>query len=239
MFPRPIPVLLYHFVDGEGAKAGLSVSAKTLERQFEFLRRRFQPIAPGEMLAALRKEKPCPPRPVVVTFDDGDAAFAAKVYPLLERYRIPAAVFVIAGWISRPGYLSWADLQGMSPDLVTVGSHTVTHRYLPDLSPDEVREELAGSKKILEQGLGRPVEFVSYPVGGFNSDIRRMARDAGYEAAFTTNRGRNLWQKDLFALKRVKMTEDKRLLVLEAKCSGFYHLPDEFFPKDPGGKSPS
>ena len=125
----------------------------------------------------------------------------------------------------------------MSPEVVTIGSHTASHRYLPDISLDEVKKEFMESKQVLEKELKRPVSFLSYPVGGFSADIARAAQETGYLAAFTTNRGSNFWQRDLFALKRVKMTDHStRPYVLWAKLSGYYYLFSGFRPKDPGGR---
>lgn len=236
---RPVPILLYHFLDGEREKQGLSVSTASFERHILFLLKgNFHVLSLERLVEWLRGRQPIPPNSVVITFDDGDEAFYTKAYPLLLKYRLPATVFVITGWIGKPGYLGWDELRGMSPELVTVGSHAVTHRYLPDLSLEEMRAELGESKKVLEEGLRRPVHFLSYPVGGFGPEIARVAREAGYLAACTTNRGRNFFQKDLLALKRIKMTEQSlRPYVLWAKCSGYYPVLSEVFPKHPGART--
>ncbi len=234
---RPVPVLLYHFIDGEGEKSGLSVSSANFEKHLKYLmKHNFRVISAEEFLQASQIGKRLPANSVIITFDDGDEAFYTKVYPLLLKYQIPAAVFVITGWIDRPGYLSWRQLRVMSPEVVTIGSHTVSHRYLPDIPLDEVRKEFVESRQVLERELKRPVSFLSYPVGGFSVDIAGLAQEAGYMAAFTTNRGRNFWQRDLFALKRVKMTDPStQPHVLWAKFSGYYPIASEFRPKSPDG----
>jgi hypothetical protein len=77
-------------------------------------------------------------------------------------------------------------------------------------------------------------------VGGFGPAIARGAREAGYSAALTTNRGRNLLQKDFYALKRIKMTESSAAWhSLSAKLSGYYQIFSEIFPKDPGSQTVS
>lgn len=234
---RSLPILLYHFVDGEGGKKPLSVSSETFEHHVRYLLgHHYRIISAAECVNFL---KGCGARSsrkmAVLTFDDGDRAFYTKVYPVLVKYRVPAAIFVITDWIGRPGYLRWEDLRAMSPELVTIGSHTVSHRYLPDLGEDEIRHELVESRRILTQELARPVPFMSYPVGGFGPRIQQWAKEAGYEAAFATNRGRNVGQRNLFALKRIKMTEKTTsALVLAAKLSGYYQLPSEILPRDTG-----
>lgn len=234
---RPVPVFMYHFIDGEGERHGLSVSLVHFEKHLNYLmKHNFRVISADEFLQASQTGVRLPQNSVMITFDDGDEAFYTKVYPLLLKYQIPATVFVISGWVDRPGFLSWRQIRIMSSEIVTVGSHTATHRYLPDLPLDEVKKELVESKQALEKELKRPVSFLSYPVGGFSTEIARAAQEAGYLAAFTTNRGQNFWQRDLFALKRVKMTDrSERQHVLWAKCSGYYQILSEIRPKAPGG----
>ena len=56
---------------------------------------------------------------------------------------------------------------------VTIGSHTVNHAFLPGVSAEETRLELAGSKKRLEDLLGHEVKLFSYPGGGVTPFLRR------------------------------------------------------------------
>ena len=151
---RTVPILLYHFVDGEGKKRGLSVSFSAFEQHLQFLLgRNFRVISLGELVQLLKgKSSQALSKMAVISFDDGDKGFYTKVYPLLVKYQIPAAIFVITDWIGREGYLSWEDINSMSSELVTIGSHTMSHRYLPELNLDEVRRELVESKRILEEG---------------------------------------------------------------------------------------
>ncbi len=235
---RPVPILIYHFIDGEGEKRGLSVSLSRFEQHLMYLlQHNFRLISLEEFVKSKQTRTLLPGRCVVITFDDGDEAFYTKVYPFLLRYQLPATVFVVTEWIGRAGYLNWEQLRSMSRHLVTVGSHTVSHRYLPDLELDAVRRELVESKRVLEEKLDRLVNFLSYPVGGFNREIVRLARETGYLAACTTNRGRNFFQQDLFVLKRVKMTEKTtQSYILTAKFSGYYNLLSQFFPKQTGAR---
>ena len=232
-----IPILNYHFIEGKGEKAGLSISFQAFEKQLlHLLKRNCRVISPQDLLECRKNQTELPSKSVIITFDDGDENFYTMVYPVLVRYQIPVTMFIITDWIGKPGYLTWEQIHSMTPRLITIGSHTVSHRYLPDLPFEEIRRELTESKKILQEKLNRNIRFFCYPVGGFNASIREMVKEAGYEAAFTTNRGRNFRQKDLFALKRVKMTEDSvKPIAITAKLSGYYQIFNDLFPKEPGG----
>jgi peptidoglycan/xylan/chitin deacetylase (PgdA/CDA1 family) len=69
--------------------------------------------------------------------------------------------------------MSWEDLAGLDPALINVGSHTMTHSDLPALNPEELVDELEGSRVVLEQRLGRPAHDFCYPDGEYNDAVVR------------------------------------------------------------------
>jgi len=106
--------------------------------------------------------------------------------------------------------LSWDEVREMASDpLVEIGSHSVTHRMLANLSEDEVREELAASKAMIEKETGREVPHFSYPGNSYNDRVRRIAREAGYEAACAVDQEICGYGADRFALKRVHIENGK------------------------------
>lgn len=72
------------------------------------------------------------------------------------------------------------------PGNVSIQSHTLTHPYLPSLPENAVEDELYHSRMELEKLLHRPVSYLSYPIGGHNERIRKMAA-ASYEASFAVD----------------------------------------------------
>ena len=95
---------------------------------------------------------------------------------------------------------------------MSIGSHTCSHRYLPALSPAEVRTEIVDSRRILEDILGQEVRSLSYPMGGWNRSIRDLTAAAGYTTAVTSDRGSNLRGRDPLSLRRQPADEDPLLL---------------------------
>jgi peptidoglycan/xylan/chitin deacetylase (PgdA/CDA1 family) len=119
---------------------------------------------------------------------------------------------------------------------IVAGAHTRHHVYLPKASGTEAQDEIAGSKKVIEDHLGHSIDYFCYPSGGFTADIKRLVMDAGYKAAVTTNRGKGKYNVDLYELKRIHMnnTDDEYSgLVLWFKLSGYYNLFRHF--KHAGG----
>ncbi len=105
-------VLCYH-----GLRAGaplrtpfepLQVSVDTFERHCRLIRESCDPIGADVLVAALDGGAPLPPRAVLLTFDDGYRSVLTLAKPVLQRYRIPAVVFVCSDPIAR-GRLLWYD----------------------------------------------------------------------------------------------------------------------------------
>lgn len=88
--------------------------------------------------------------------------------------------------------MAWPQLVEMVRGGMEVGSHGVRHRMLAKLPEAELRDELQGSKDVLERELGVAVQVLSYPVGGSDSYDQRVidaARAAGYRMACTYQSG--------------------------------------------------
>ncbi len=218
------PVLMYHHVGFPDSPSGLYVSPETFEKQMEFLKvHRYRVVPLAELAALIREKKPVPQKTVAVTFDDGYLDNFENAFPVLKEMGFPAALFMITGNIGKEGWLSEEDLRILDEAGITIGSHTVSHAFLPELKPEEVGKELAASKKKLEEVLGHPVTLLSYPAGGVTEPAIQEARKAGYEAALTTNYGRE--KGNVYAIRRVKISGNSgNLFRFWAKVSGYYHV---------------
>lgn len=107
--------------------------------------------------------------------------------------------------------LTWQQLAQLDPALITVGSHTLTHPILTTLDDAALEHELAGSRALLEQRLGRPVDLFCYPNGSQDPRVRAAAARV-YRAAVTTESGCARPGGDLFALPRIAVAERLSLL---------------------------
>ena len=194
------------------------------EKQMGILHARWRPIPLMEMVERLEKGQPLDRRAAVVTFDDGTEDTFTHAFPILEKYQIPATVFVIAGNIGQAGCLQPDQIGKMRKGGIEIGSHTLHHAYLPSLTAEQVREQLAGSRQKLE-ALGGTVKSLSYPAGGFTRQVIEEARRAGYQAACTTNRGFQRFPVDRWALRRITVHSSVRSTgSLWIRCCGYYGL---------------
>ena len=225
VFSPQMPILGYHRVGPHRQDHVPTVTAESFERQLALLATfRFRVVSLDDVIARLEREEPAPARSVVITFDDGYEETHTLAWPLLRKHGFPATVFVTPGEVGLPGFATWDQIVDMSRDAVTIGSHTMHHSYLPETDDGRLPEEIVRSKAAIEERIGRRVDYLSYPVGGYTPQAQRAAREAGYRAALTTNRGVSR-AVDRFALRRVKMTDrDTNPFSLLAKTSGYYDL---------------
>lgn len=91
---------------------------------------------------------------------------------------------------------------------IEIGSHTVSHPSLAALPEAEQLREMTESRTRLESLLGRPVRLLAYPFGkaaDVSAATRRLARRAGYQAAFTSQTGRIVPSSPRHALPRLSV----------------------------------
>ncbi len=165
-----------------------------------------------------------PPRAIVLTFDDGYASVLEQAWPELQRRGLPATLFAVSGYLGGNRTFPWDDAHTPGSDLIRlagrdalceaaaegldVGSHTVTHRWLSNLSPREVEREVRKSRVDLEDLLGRQIRSFAYPMGGWTPSIRDEVERAGYSIGVTVDRGRNRLDQDQHLLRRAFAFDD-------------------------------
>jgi len=93
-----------------------------------------------------------------------------------------------------------------------IGSHSMTHRNLRHVSPGDAREEIAASKKALEDRFGVEVPHFCYPFGSWNDSVRDLVAAAGYRTACTVLFGVNPPGTSPFELRRIIPLSAARLL---------------------------
>jgi len=218
-----------------------------LEKQLRWLAENAECVRLGEVFQprnSVMQSKPV----VVITFDDGFANFRHDVLPLLERYRIPATLFVATRYVGteepypfdgwgqknrlripslawRP--ITWTELaECLSSGLVSVGSHSHNHFNAAMVGDDQLAEEAMLSRESLRAHLGEDHHSCyAYPYGDSRLGQVRAAyveavRNAGYQLAVTTDLG--LVQQDTppFQIPRVEVHAYDSPRILQAKVSG-------------------
>ena len=204
--PVTVPILEYHRIGLDAGLPGLTVAPPEFAAEMEWLHRAgYHAISPGRLLAALELHAALPPRPVLITFDDGYRDILWNAAPLLHRLRMHAVSFVITDRVGGhdPSFLDWQELARLEALGFTIGSHTVHHLPLNVLPSEAAYRELRESRLDLERHLRVPVWSIAYPLGRADGRVARLAARAGYLLGVTEQPGVD--QRDPLLLHRFEI----------------------------------
>jgi hypothetical protein len=135
-------------------------------------------------LSSVRPNLPIPG----ITFDDGHISNYEHAFPLLERFKLKATFFVLAGEIGDArNQISWSQARELAAAGHSVQSHGWSHRMLTRCGPEEMELELKGSKRKIEDRLGREVVAFSAPGGRLDERVVAACARAGYTHVYHSN----------------------------------------------------
>ena len=217
----PVPVLMYHVIADPPSSAQLPelyVDPKTFDQQMEALKKQgYTGVSLNQVYGAWFKGGELPEKPVVVSFDDGYRSQYVYARPELRKLGWPGVLSAIAGRIGQPGAeLSNPMVQTMINDGWELDSHTINHVDVSQASGARLQEEVAGSRKMLQQRFHQPVNFFCYPSGDYDDQAIQAVRAAGYLGATTTNEGLAS-KSEMYTLKRIRVDGSDGVGGLEQK----------------------
>jgi len=211
-----VPILMYHSITDRPNEETRphAVRPSDFDEQLAYLKDRgFTALTVHDLIASLDAGGPLPGKPVVITFDDGYADFHDQALPRLERYGIPATVFLTSGWMDDAGadaagrpldlMLCWSQAREAAACGVEIAGHSHSHPQLDQLRAEPLRQELRRNKALLEDKVGRPVTTMAYPYGYSSARVRREVRAAGYGAACAVGNAIATTRHDVLALPRL------------------------------------
>lgn len=121
--------------------------------------------------------------------------------------------------------LTWNNLDTLVSDpLFSIGSHTLNHYNLCNLSDEQAFIEIYESKKIIEEKTNCTVKHFSYPLGKFGEREEEIVKRCGFMTATTTRTG-NIALKHsayLLSLPRIQVNSLTTEKVLKLQINGFY-----------------
>ncbi|KQV16424.1 polysaccharide deacetylase [Rhizobium sp. Root1203] len=158
-----------------------------------------QPLEPGEADYWLGLDRFCyvldriaahPDRELLsITFDDGNISDILLAAPQLMKRGLDAEFFVLTGRIGRAGSVGADDIRSLMSMGMRIGSHGIDHRDWSKLPAKDLDNELNTSKKVVEEICGCTVRSAAIPFGRYNARVLSMLRNAGYEAAYSSDKG--------------------------------------------------
>jgi len=226
---REVPVLCYHYLRDAGGLLRFlkvlgyvvlslpllddneiwTVTADSFDKQMRTLRENgFQTVTLADLDRWQRGLGELPPRPIVITFDDGDRSLFDIAWPILSRHGFTATAFVITGHVGEQwegvDAISWAELRAMSDGgAFTIESHShdlhyrVSHQnssapvFIAASGGSEafathesweaaIREDLERSRALIQRHIGREPKFLAWPFGEGSEEVDRIAYDVGF-----------------------------------------------------------
>ena len=220
---RPVPILNYHVIGDPPAGAPfpeLYVGRDTFAAQLRWLRAHgYQAVSLRRVYDYWRRGLALPPKPIVLSFDDGYRGQFTNARPLLRRYHWPG-VLNLAVQNVLDGRLTVAQLRTMVRDGWEVDAHSLTHPDLTTLDRAELRRQVAGSRRWIHRRLGVPVDFFCYPAGRYDRAVVAAVRAAGFLGGTTTNPGPASRAQGLFTLDRIRVNRSDGVTGLAARLGG-------------------
>ncbi len=181
----PVPILEYHVLGRpriEVAYPELYVPRESFRKQMDWLDQQgYEAVTLEAVEQAWYHGGTLPPKPVVISFDDGYRPQYTFALPTLREHGWPGLLNLKA----EGSDLYRSNVEAMLDAGWELAAHTIHHSDLTTLEGETLREEVAGSREILEREYGVPVKNFCYPAGRFDEATIAAVEDAGYVGATT------------------------------------------------------
>jgi len=230
-------ILVYHGVDQQ--KKRNCVSIDQMRKHLDYLEKNYKIIKLSELVVRLKAGQ-IDQDYAVLTFDDAYVNVSEYAYSELVRRKLPATIFVPADYIGRYNVwdydrdpekypylpvMSQQQLAALDPELIELGSHSLSHGHMSEMDDRTLLDEIQESKTILEQKINRAVRYFAFPYGqltDFDSRAAALLEKCGYDGGCTTHFSRFNQQADPYLLNRIIVWDDDQAIDLENKLSGYY-----------------
>lgn len=184
-YTGPVPILEYHVLGPAPADApypDLYVTRPDFHRQMRWLDEHgYEAVTLDQVERAWYRGGTLPPKPVVISFDDGYRPQFTYALPELRRHGWAGVLNLKA----EGSDLYQSNVEAMIDAGWELAAHTIDHLDLTELGAAQLREEVAGSRRILRREYGVPVDDFCYPAGRFDATVIAAVEAAGYVGATT------------------------------------------------------
>ena len=231
MREAPVPVLMYHSVATapNDATRALSVAPEAFAEQMAMIGDLgLTPVNTADLAASWRSGRSLPPRPVLITFDDGYEGVHRHALPVLAKHGFASTLFVSTGWI-KGAYdtgggldtmLDWEQVRELAAADVEIGGHSHSHPQLDQIDDDALWYELPRCKRIVADELGAPPVSFAYPYGYSSRRVREAVRETGYAQALAVGNGLARRRQGPYALQRVTVRRSTGIEEFERLVEG-------------------
>jgi peptidoglycan/xylan/chitin deacetylase (PgdA/CDA1 family) len=234
-----VPILLYHDLESHScpneklnaAAMDTVVDFDRFKSQIEYLSKNgYKTITLDEYFTFRNQNKVISSKSIIISFDDGHYSNYRLALPVLVKYGYKAVFFIVADRVGTAHHLTETQIKEMVDHGMEIGSHGVTHKYLPLMGWSEIKAEISDSKKKLEYYSGQTIQFFGFPGGHYNRHSLKLLKKTGYTGACSCLQGLNSLKTNPFLLKRIeirkKCTIDEFKNTFNTANIAFYYFID-------------
>jgi len=199
------PILIYHHIVKREPANRYFLSPAVFEAQMVALQHwGYTSITLSLLVEALTEGALLPPKPVVITIDDGYLEVYTHAFPILKRLGFTGAVYVIAGQVGVGKYMNATELSELAAAGWEIGSHSWTHNSLRNPAV-KLPHEIDESRQMLEELLDIPVDTFAFPYGLTSKYVTGLVKDAGYQSAVGLGGSFRHTKKTRYYLSRIEV----------------------------------
>lgn len=100
---------------------------------------------------------------VIINFDDGRKTQFIHAKPILDKYGFKATFYIVCNYVdNKKGFMTWEEIETLNKEGHDIGSHTMNHVHLSNLSKKDIEYEVGQSKKCLDDHGIKATSF-AYP----------------------------------------------------------------------------
>ena len=214
-----VPILMYHYIsippeDADEYRTDLSVEPDNFRAQMAYLAQNgYTPIDFYTLSRAITNHQPLPPRPVLLTFDDGYLDNYTNAFPVLQEFGFTATMFVVTEFIDNgyEPYITWAMVEEMAVAGIYFEPHSRTHPDLRQRERDFLIWEILGPQETLAAHIGYTPRYFAYPVGWYDDDVIAMLQELNFWGAVTTFSGKQHGFTDRYEWTRLRIRHNTPL----------------------------
>lgn len=210
---QKVPILMYHYIsqppeNADKYRVDLSVNPSEFRDQMRFLvDAGYEAIDLYDLSLAIVGKKDLPPKPVIITLDDGYRDNYEHAFPILQELGLKATFFIPTEFVDQgnPNYMDWKMIEEMAEAGMRFEPHSKTHPDLTEHDRDFIIWEVLGSAETLEAHTNHRPRFFAYPGGRYNDEVLNIVTELDFWGAVTTEGG--LWHgyEDRFQWTRVRI----------------------------------
>ncbi len=206
-----VPILMYHVINPPPAGApfpGLYVSSSEFAAQMQALASAgYRAITQDQMWAYWKRGVALPAgRPIVVSFDNGYQSQYTNALPVLRRLGwVGDENIQLTGLPPSQGGLSQAQIKGLVAAGWELDTQGISHADLIALNATQLTEQVAGSRRTIQQRYGVAVNWFCYPSGHYDATVIAAVKSAGYTGSTTVVPGWAGPESDPYRLPRLRV----------------------------------